>query len=199
MADETEAVVAPTQESLSEVVRDYLKAIYAAAGTQPPELSESEVQAALRRALPETVSEQPSGGGLLAWLTALPGHAVHGLHGVWADWLRRYQETDEVWPMRLVHATEELVGEGVRDLGHQVRDLAVKKMTALEQRYGRVGAITVFGAAVLLTPVPVPGTTLVPVLVAEGVRAVGVVMWSDKPQPEAWGPAGVCVAHACGA
>jgi hypothetical protein len=186
MADESEVGVAPTEETLVGVVCEYLKAVYAAAGTAPPELPEAEVQAALRRALPEIESEQPTaGGGVLARLNALPVQAVGQLQAVWTDWLRRFQEMDAVWPMKLFHATHGLFGEGVRDIGQQVRQLAIEKMTALEQRYGRVGAMTVFGAAVLLTPVPVPGTTLVPMMVAEGVRAVGAVFWADGLQPDA--------------
>jgi hypothetical protein len=188
MTDKAEAVAAPSEETLTGLLREYLTAVYTAAGTALPELNDADVHAALHRALPEEAKEHPPPGGLLAWLKALPAHGIGGLHAVWTDWLRRYQETDEVWPLRLFHATEGVVGGGVHGLSLQVRDLAVAKMKALEQRYGRVGALTVFGAAVLLTPVPVPGTTLVPVLVAEGVRAVGVVFWSDKPQPEGASP-----------
>jgi hypothetical protein len=176
MADETDEVLAG-------VVRDYLKAVYAAAGTEPPELSDAEVHAAVHQAMPAAEGPPAAGGGLLAWVKALPGHAVGGIHTVWSDWLRRYRETDEVWPLRLFQATHGVVGEGVRDLGLHVRQMAIDKMTALEARYGRVGALTVFGAAVLLTPVPVPGTTFVPVLVAEGVRAVGTTFWGEGTPP----------------
>ena len=186
MADKTEAVLMLTEETLVGVVRDYLTAVYEAAGTAPPELAEAEVQAALQKALPAAAAEQPTAGvGLLARLKALPVQAVSQLQAIWSDWLRRFQETDEVWPLKLFHATHGQVGEGVRDLGVKGRQLAIEKMTDLEQRFGRVGALTVFGAAVLLTPVPVPGTTLVPVLVAEASTPVALIFWPNETQTDA--------------
>jgi hypothetical protein len=166
--------------NLSLEVRAYLTALHVAAGLAPPDLPEEQIQAALRQALPENASPPVTDtGGLLPWLASLPNQAFGQVQSVWTDWLKRFNAIDQEWPMRLFHATHNLVGERLQQLGVEVRRVAGEKLTALEGRYGRTGAILVLTAAVALTPVPVPGTTFAPVLVAEGIRAVGQTFWGE--------------------
>jgi hypothetical protein len=55
----------------------------------------------------------------------------------------------------------------------QARRFAGGKYKAFEKRYGRKGAIAVLSAVVLLAPVPAPGTSLLPLAIAEGLLWVG--------------------------
>ncbi len=169
------------EASLSELrleVRNYLAALHEAAGLPPPEIPEEQLQAALRQALPENLPEQGTEAkGLLTWLAGLPGQAFGNVQSVWTEWLQRTSEIDQVWPMRLFHATHDMVGESLQQLGGEVRRVAGEKLAVLVGRYGRTGALLVLTAAVVLTPVPVPGTTFAPVLIAEGIRAVGIAFW----------------------
>ncbi len=170
-------------------VRHYLAALHEAAGMPLPEISEEQLQAALRQVLPESApTHTTEAKGLLTWLGGLPGQAFANIHAIWAEWLQRTSEIDRVWPMRLFHATHDMVGEQLQHLGGEVRRVAGEKLTALEGRYGRTGAILVLTAAVVLTPVPVPGTTLAPVLVAEGIRAVGIAFWGTSTPATAMRP-----------
>jgi Arc/MetJ-type ribon-helix-helix transcriptional regulator len=56
----------------------------------------------------------------------------------------------------------------------------------LEDRYGRVGAAATAAGMALAAPIPVPGTVLAPLAVAEGVRRVGQALGlagKDPPTP----------------
>jgi hypothetical protein len=153
---------------LSLEVRQYLLALYEAAGLPPPELTDQEVHAALQRTLEKICLPAAEPHGLLPWLTGLPSQALAHVQEMWTAWSQRARTTHEV------------VGEGLKQAFDTVQRVASDKLTALEARYGRTGAILVFTAAVVLTPVPVPGTTFAPVLLAEGIRAVGTTFWSAE-------------------
>jgi hypothetical protein len=154
--------------------------VHKAAGLPAPDLSEDLVQAALRQALPDQMLHPTEAHTLLAWLGGLPSQALGHIHAVWANWMRRANEIDHVWPMHLFHAAHDMVSERLKQLGGEVKRVASEKLIALEHRYGRTGAILVFTTAVLLTPIPVPGTTLAPILVAEGIRAVSYTFWTGE-------------------
>lgn len=57
-------------------------------------------------------------------------------------------------------------------LRHQVTSFVRGRFRRLSKRYGPKGAYAILGAAVLLLPVPVPGSSLIPIAVAEAVLAV---------------------------
>lgn len=54
-----------------------------------------------------------------------------------------------------------------------VKRKAIEKFHKMEERYGRKGAIAVMAATVILTPIPAPGTSLVPMAIAEASLAIG--------------------------
>jgi Eukaryotic DNA topoisomerase I, catalytic core len=60
------------------------------------------------------------------------------------------------------------------------------KYDKLSVRYGSVGAKAIIGAAILLTPIPLPGTTLLPIALAEGVRRLYDVLKKDTKVQEEW-------------
>jgi hypothetical protein len=60
---------------------------------------------------------------------------------------------------------------------------AQKRFADLESKYGRAGAIAVLSAVVAMTPVPVPGSSLAPLLIAEGARHVLGRLSGPKLQP----------------
>lgn len=59
------------------------------------------------------------------------------------------------------------------DVVEGVSNFVGKTYDRLEKRYGGVGAKLVMGGMIALAPVPVPGTSLIPIALAEGVRRVG--------------------------
>ena len=54
------------------------------------------------------------------------------------------------------------------------------KYAKLRDRYGETGAKAVLGAMVLLTPVPLPGTSLLPIALAEAVLKVRKVLGASR-------------------
>jgi hypothetical protein len=72
---------------------------------------------------------------------------------------------------------------GAQAVVGKVKEKIVARYQAMEQRYGRKGAIAVMAATVALTPVPVPGSSFVPVALAEGVLAVHKLIKSKSPTP----------------
>lgn len=62
-------------------------------------------------------------------------------------------------------------GEG-RSIASRIKDKVKSKIDKLTQRYGKKGAVAIVVAAAALAAVPVPGTSLLPLAVAEGVRFV---------------------------
>ena len=59
------------------------------------------------------------------------------------------------------------------------------KYHKFSERYGPTGAKLVMGGMVLLLPVPIPGTSLLPVAIAEGVRRLGrLFKGGSDPEPE---------------
>jgi hypothetical protein len=75
----------------------------------------------------------------------------------------------------LSHAKGAVKRQAIRMVG-KARAFAEKKFAALEAKYGRAGAIAVMSAVIAMTPVPVPGSSLAPILLAEGVRYVAQKM-----------------------
>lgn len=64
----------------------------------------------------------------------------------------------------------------------RVKAKVAEKFNKMVQKYGKKGAIAVVAAMAALTPVPLPGTSLIPVLVAESVLAVKrLVAGASKP------------------
>lgn len=55
----------------------------------------------------------------------------------------------------------------------KVTDWVKSKYADLASRYGNTGAKLVLGGMVALLPVPVPGTSLLPIAIAEGIRRTG--------------------------
>lgn len=51
----------------------------------------------------------------------------------------------------------------------------------LERRYGRKGAIAVMAGIAVTLPIPIPGTTLVPIGIAEGIRGIGKLLSRKTP------------------
>ena len=79
-------------------------------------------------------------------------------------------------------------------LAGKARDIAVNKFKKFEARYGRKGAIAIMAASLALTPVPVPGTSLVPVLVAEGIMAASKLFKAGDSARESLEPSDLAAA-----
>ncbi len=84
----------------------------------------------------------------------------------------------------------------VKDAPRQVLDKAARyvkaKYARMEQRYGRAGALAVLGASVALTPIPLPGTSFLPVALAEAYKAIkGKLAGGPAPSASFAGGAGL--------
>lgn len=66
------------------------------------------------------------------------------------------------------------------DVVEGVSNFVGKTYDRLEKRYGGVGAKLVMGGMIALAPVPVPGTSLIPIALAEGVRRIGGLLGLRK-------------------
>lgn len=75
-------------------------------------------------------------------------------------------------------------GRAPAKIAAKAKSFAVAKFNKFEQRYGRAGAIAVMSASVALTPIPLPGTSLAPILIAEGVLHLSK-LWKGKTATEA--------------
>lgn len=64
------------------------------------------------------------------------------------------------------------LGEKAKAIAGKVKDKIVAKYQKMEGRYGRKGAIAVMAACIALTPVPVPGSSFVPIGIAEGALVI---------------------------
>lgn len=73
---------------------------------------------------------------------------------------------------RIARATGAVKG-AAKAVVAKAKSMAVNKFKKFEVRYGHKGAVAVMSASILLTPIPIPGTSFAPILIAEGVRAVG--------------------------
>ena len=73
-----------------------------------------------------------------------------------------------------------------RGLLGRIRAAIAEKYAKLEERYGRAGAAATAAGIALTAPVPVPGSALVPVAVAEAVlrarRLLGLTDDKDEPK-----------------
>jgi hypothetical protein len=67
----------------------------------------------------------------------------------------------------------------------KAKAFVTRKYEKLASRYGPKGAIAILSAMVLLSPVPVPGTSLIPIALAEGVRALGGMLGGKQMSEEA--------------
>jgi hypothetical protein len=67
----------------------------------------------------------------------------------------------------------------------KAKAFVTRKYEKLASRYGSKGAIAILSAMVLLSPVPVPGTSLIPIALAEGVRALGGMLGGKQMSEEA--------------
>jgi hypothetical protein len=70
----------------------------------------------------------------------------------------------------------------------KVRAWVQGKYDKLKARYGESGAKAVLGAMVLLSPTPIPGSSLIPVAVAEAVLRIRTALQKGLPPEAAWGP-----------
>jgi hypothetical protein len=69
-------------------------------------------------------------------------------------------------------------------LASKAKAFVTRKYEKLASRYGSKGAIAILSAMVLLSPVPVPGTSLIPIALAEGVRALGGMLGGKQMSQE---------------
>ena len=101
-----------------------------------------------------------------------------------------------IQPLMLLYNNE--LSKRNKELVKQNRELSrmlgeerskVEEYEKLAAKYGPAGAKAVLAAAVLLTPVPLPGTTLLPIALAEGVRRLYGLLKKQKT-------AGTAVAYA---
>ena len=81
----------------------------------------------------------------------------------------------------------------VTDLPAAIKDKAIafisNKYESLSARYGPNGAKAILAGMVLLTPIPLPGTSLLPIALAEGVKRIaGLVKGQQQPQATPTGP-----------
>lgn len=73
------------------------------------------------------------------------------------------------------------VGEVPTSLRDKASSFVSRKYEQLSERYTSTGAKAVLAAMVLLTPVPLPGTSLLPIALAEGVKQLsGLVTIGGK-------------------
>lgn len=73
------------------------------------------------------------------------------------------------------------VGEVPSGLRDKASSFVSRKYEQLSERYTETGAKAVLAAMVLLTPVPLPGTSLLPIALAEGVKQLsGLVTIGGK-------------------
>jgi hypothetical protein len=66
-------------------------------------------------------------------------------------------------------------------LAGKVKATFQKKFAQMETRYGRKAAFAVISGVALMTPVPLPGTSLLPIALAEGIRGLSKLFGSKKP------------------
>ena len=62
----------------------------------------------------------------------------------------------------------------------KISGLIRKRYQKLSARYGKRGAMAVMAGMALLTPNPIPGTSLIPVAIAEGIRGLGKLLKHDE-------------------
>lgn len=60
-----------------------------------------------------------------------------------------------------------------------------KKYTNLEQEYGRAGAISILVGAVVLAPIPAPGTSFIPIALAKGIKKLAAAVRGGKEKEAA--------------
>lgn len=65
----------------------------------------------------------------------------------------------------------------------KAKSLIQARYQKLVERYGPKGAATVLVATALLTPVPLPGTSLLPIALAEGIKLAKAALSSRRLQP----------------
>ncbi len=90
-----------------------------------------------------------------------------------------------------VHSLLSRMGEVPSALRDKAVSFVASKYQQLSERYGSTGAKAVLAGAVLLAPVPLPGTSLVPIALAEGLKQLsGLAFEGGKQVAEAVGTVG---------
>lgn len=69
-------------------------------------------------------------------------------------------------------ALEAQVEKAPKSLVSRVSDWVANKYGSLREKYGPTGAAVVLGATVLMVPIPLPGTVMIPVAIAEAVKRI---------------------------
>ena len=90
-----------------------------------------------------------------------------------------------------VHSLLSRIGEIPSALRDKATSFIAIKYEQLSERYGSTGAKAILAGAVILTPVPLPGTSLLPIALAEGIKQIsGLASDSGKHMAEAVGTVG---------
>lgn len=146
------------------VAKEFVASVYKAAGEEMPDLYEDAAGKATAR-LAESCVTNHDGTGHHDDKTGHPCTTGGGDSTSDKPSLRsRFQD--------LMKSAAGKLSEKARAIAGKVKAAAVAKFKTYEAKYGRKGAIAVMAAMVALTPIPAPGTSFAPVLIAEAVRHV---------------------------
>jgi Phage portal protein, lambda family len=183
--------------------REWIEEVFRSLGKKAPKLDDQDIADALRSQMPG----EPR--GMVEACT--PNKAGHGYHdtetgapcspggketpaerpkaSVSTGVRPGGDESPDLLPIsekaaKIIVAAPRGVMQQVTKVRDKVRAIAVKRFAAMEEKYGRAGAIAVMSAVIAMTPVPVPGSSLAPILIAEGVRyIVGRLSKPEGAQP----------------
>jgi hypothetical protein len=201
--------------AMAQEARSWLEEVFRLAGKKAPELDEQAIADALRGQLPgdkremvEACEPNKSGKGFHDTKTGYPCStggaagqasvqpsgkpnppgqkppAVRGLTagGNESPGLSSISEK----AAKILSSAKGGVKKQAIALAGKARAYAVKKFADLEAKYGRAGAIAVMSAVIAMTPVPVPGSSLAPILLAEGMRYVAGKLAKARPATESF-------------
>ena len=82
----------------------------------------------------------------------------------------------------------EEIPPAARGLAKRAGDFLANRYKSLEAKYGSAGAKAVLAGMVLLSPTPIPGSSLIPIAIAEGVKRLGRLISGGQTQNVAQPP-----------
>jgi hypothetical protein len=113
----------------------------------------------------------------------LHGGDTHPVHGV-AGAVHGEPTSQQVDPDEKATSLAQRIAEVPKALRQRVSEWVNAKYRKLSLRYGEHGAKAILGATVLLLPVPVPGSSLLPVAVAEAILRIRTAIGKAEQPPQ---------------